>query len=192
VRALAGFGYAFRAAAAPSAMPFALAREPGHVGAHTLGFVLGSLVSEPELHARLLGLGRRAAAAQARILARTALLEARLDAARVLLGESGPDTRDAFEEVSARLFGGAPLDPRLGGVWPAWRDDEPARWLALLQAPALRRSLREEYDSDWFRNPRAWVHLRALGARPAYEAVAEGVVDAGAADLARAFEDALA
>ena len=157
-RAMASFGYAFRVAAAPAAMPFALAHEPWFVDAHRLGYVFGGLAADPEFHQRVLGLGSRRAGAQARVLARTALLDARLAAVRLLLR---PDAGgDAFDEAAVRLFG-APIDGRLRGAWPAAREDEPARWLGLLGAPARVRSLRDEFDVDWFRNPRAWAELRA-------------------------------
>ena len=123
------------------------------------------------------------------MLARTAFLDARVGAARVVLEADGAP-RDAFEDVTARLFGSA-LDARLRGAWPAARDDEPARWLGLLGAPALVRSLREDHDVDWFRNPRAWTHLRALGAGPAHETIEEAAIPAGGEALVRAFEDAL-
>jgi hypothetical protein len=187
-RAMAAFGYAFRVAAAPAAMPFALAREPWFIDAHRFAFVFGGLAADPEFHQRVLGLGSRRARAQARVLARTALLEARLGAARLLLDPTaGPD---AFDEAATRLFG-APLDARLRGAWPAAREDEPARWLGLLGAPARVRSLRDEFDVDWFRNPRAWAELRARCAVPAYEGVDADALAGASEILARAFEDAL-
>jgi hypothetical protein len=188
-RALATFGHAFRLASAPSGMPFALTRDPAFAGAHRLAFVFGGLSAEPEFYLKALGVGRRATHAQVRILARTALFEARLGAARVLFGDDG-GARDAFDDIGARLFG-APLDARFHRAWPAARDDEPARWVALLQAPALRASLRASFDVDWFRNPRAWTHLRSEGMAPAHEAIEEASLDAGADTLVRSFEDAL-
>lgn len=189
-RGLALFGHALRVASSQGSMPFALARDPWFVGAHRLGFVFGALAADPEFHLRALGLGRRVAAAQARLLARTALLEVRVSAARLLLGgdEAGP--RDAFDDIGARLFG-APMDRRLRGAWPAARADEPARWLALLQSPGLRGSLRDRFDTDWFRNPRAWADVRSQGAGPAFETVDESSLESGGDALVRSFEHAL-
>ena len=76
-------------------------------------------------------------------------------------------------------------------MWPAARVDEPARWLALLLAPALRASLRDGFDTDWFRNPRAWAHLRSQGAGPAFEVVEEASLESGGDALVRSFEYAL-
>ncbi len=185
------FGFALRIATASRSMPFAISHEPGFVAAHRLAFVFGSLVVDPDFYVRVLGDGRRTALAQARLLTATALMEARLHAARLLLSDDGFPPRDLFEEMTTRLFG-LPLDPRFRGAWPAARDDEPARWLALLEARDLRESLRQRFDVDWFRNPRAWSDLRAQGALPAREVVSESIASGADADaLARAFERAL-
>jgi hypothetical protein len=189
-RALGTFGRAVRLARG-SALPFAIAREPGFVAAHRLGFVFAALATDAEWHTRTLGLGRRAAASQARIMTRSALLEARLHAARILLGdETSYAPRDAFDEIGARLFG-APLDERLCGAWPAARVDEPARFVALLQALGASTALREQFDVDWFRNPRAWELLRALGGAPAREPLEAAALGGQANALASAFEEAL-
>jgi hypothetical protein len=128
---------------------------------------------------------------RARVLARTALLETRLHAARLLLGDdASPAPRDLFDELGARLFG-ASLDARLRGAWPVARDDEPARFVALLEARPFVESLRERFDADWFRNPHAWTHLRALAAGPAREPVDAASFDARVDAIGRAFEGAL-
>jgi hypothetical protein len=197
-RALRAFGFAVRSSAdsAGSARTalFSLAREPAFVAAHRLGWVFGALPADADWQQRTLGVGRRTALAQARVLARTALLEARLQAARVLLGDDAvPVTRDLFDEVAVRLFG-APLDARLCGAWPAPREDEPARLLALLQARPLSADLRDRFDADWYRNPRAWAELRALASVPAHESIdpsSLAALESGAQALARALEEAL-
>jgi hypothetical protein len=144
-----------------------------------------------EWQVRVLALGRRTALRQARILARTALLDARLHAARLLLaGDAGPVPRDLFDELGHRLFG-LPLDARLRGAWPAARDDEPARFVALVEARPFTDALRDRFDVDWFRNPRAWAHVRAISAVPAAEPHDPKTLDPGVERLARAFEGAL-
>jgi hypothetical protein len=189
-RALGAFGRAVRLAGRMTA-PFALAREPAFTGAYRLGFVFAGLAAEAEWHTRALALGRKSAAQQARMLARSGLLEARLLAARLLLGdEAAFAPADAFEELGARLFG-APLDARLRGAWPAARTDEPARFVGLLQAPGAAKELRDSFDADWFRNPRAMEHLRAGAAAPAREPLEESALGPQVAALARAFEEAL-
>jgi hypothetical protein len=189
-RALAMYGFAVRVAWSDGTMPFALGREPAFAAAHRFAFVAGALAADPEFQIRVLGIGRRSADAQARVLARTLLLEARLTAARILLGDDLAPARDVFDDVTARLFG-APLDGRFHGAWPPARVDEPGRWLGLLQAPGLRRALRDGFDIDWFRNPRAWTHLRSMGTTPAHEAVDERSLEGCGDALVRFFEDAL-
>ena len=191
VRALCVFGFHVRVSASPSSMPFALAREPAFTAAHRTGFVFGSLAVDPAWHMRALGIGRRSALAQARILARTALIEARLHAVRILLGDDAAFApRERFEELGTRLFG-APLDARFRGAWPRARDDEPARFLALLEAETMLASLRDRFDVDWFRNPRVWSHFRAYGAGPVREPVEIDALGGKVDSLARAFESSL-
>jgi hypothetical protein len=191
-RALQAFGRAVRVAAAPAASPFALAHEPGSRAAHRLGFVFGALAADPGWHGRALGLGQRAALRQSRVLARTALLDARMHAARVLLGDdAAPAPRDRFEELGARLFG-AQLDARLRGAWPGAADDQGARFVALLESLAVGESLRNRFDADWYRNPRAWELLHAGAESPARAPVDAGALAPHAEALARAFEGALA
>jgi len=189
-RALQAFGVGVRLGAA-SPLPFAIAREPAPIAAHRFGFAFAALAADAEWQARALHVGRRTASDQARVLARTALLDARLHAARLLLGDPASFApRDRFDELGARLFGAA-LDARLHGAWPAARDDEPARLVALLEARPFFDELRERFDVDWFRNPRAREHLRALAAGPARAPVDVDSLDARADTLARAFEGAL-
>jgi hypothetical protein len=160
-RALVQFGFATRAELAPASLPFALRREPAFLEAHAFGAMLGSLAADPEFHARVLGQGRSGARGEARPLAKTMLIEARIAAARLLLGdEAAFAPSDLFTELSVRIFG-SPLDARLRGAWPVGRDDEPARFCALAEASERLRDLREQFDVDWFLNPHAWDHLRA-------------------------------
>jgi hypothetical protein len=190
-RALYAFGFAVRVAAAPSSMPFALAREPAFVGAHRLGFVFAALSADAEWQGRVLGVGRRVALAQSRALARSALLDARLHAARLLLGDDAAFApRHPFDDLGARLFERG-VDPLLCGAWPVAREDEPARFVALLESRPFADSLRDRFDSDWYRNPRAWGYLRALAVdrteEPKDAAALAPQVDA----LARAFDKVL-
>jgi hypothetical protein len=190
-RALLAFGFALREAWAPAATPFVLTHEPGARASHRLGFVLGALVASADWQVRALGVARRTAAAQSRVLGRMLLLETRLQAARLLLGDdAAPAPRDLFDELGPRLFG-APLDARLRGAWPVARDDEPARFVALVESHAASDDLRERFDVDWFRNPRAWTHLRAAAASPVREPVDAEALPARVDALARALEGAL-
>jgi hypothetical protein len=190
-RALYAFGFAVRLAVSPSSLPFALAHEPAFVEAHRLGFVLAALPSDTNWQRRVLGVGLRAALGQSRVLARSALLEARLHAARLLLGDDAAYAPpDLFEELSTRLFGGH-VAPALAGAWPAPRDDEPARFVAMLEAGGYADGLRDRFDSDWYRNPRAWAELRVPQMLPAPRPSDASALDAQVVALARAFDGAL-
>jgi len=73
-----------------------------------------------------------------------------------------------------------------------FRSDGFRRWLALLEAVTLREGLRQRFDVDWFKNPRAWSDLRAQGSLPAREPEGESATGLTRVDaLARAFEQAL-
>jgi hypothetical protein len=182
-RALGEFGFAFRVATS-RALPFPLARDPDFTAAHRWASVFAALPLSPHFHRRALGVSRRVADAQARLLARSALLSTRLQAARTVLGAD--PARELFEEMTARLTG-APLDRQLAGAWPRYRDDEAARTLGLTSALPLARDLVERFDVDWFMNPRALPHLRAMGGGPAFEPAEE----LDPLPLARAFEEAI-
>jgi hypothetical protein len=189
-RALGTFGWAFRLAGCAPGMPFALALDPEPTDAHRFRLVFSALATSTAFQRRSLGTGARAAAAQARSLARTALFAARYAAARFLLTDDvRPASGALFEELTTRLFT-APLPPAFAGAWPRAQDDDTARTLALFTALPLANALVERFDSDWFRNPRAFDYLRALASAPAYDDRAE--LDAGSSRaLAKAFEEAL-
>ena len=127
-------------------------------------------------------------------MARALLLEARLQAARVLLGDDASlAPRDLFEEMGGRLFGAA-IDARLRGAWPAQRDDEPSRFVALVEAHALASDLRDRFDADWYRNPQRVEphHLQLAAASPAEAPVEPEPIAAKVDALARALEGAVA
>jgi hypothetical protein len=190
-RALYAFGFALRVAAAPKVVPFALAHEPGARWAHRMGATFASLAADPEWQTRALGIGKRTALAQSRVLARTLLLELRLQAARVLHGDAADFApRDRFAELGTRLFG-AELDARLCGAWPEAREDDGSRLLGAIEHHGFVRELHEQFDADWFRNPRAWTHLRAVSALAPRELPAADATLAAVDALARSLEGVL-
>jgi hypothetical protein len=189
-RVCASFGASIRVAGASPSLPFALARDPQFTAMHRFAAVFGALPASPAFQRRVLGNGARVASAQARVLARTALLHARLEAARFLTSRA-PGVIP-FDDLTHRLFA-APLPSALAGAWPRADDDAPARLVGLLTAPALARDLVGRFDEDWFANPRAVRHLRAIASGPAHEdASPEPGADLAKtiAPLARAFEEA--
>ena len=189
-RALGAFGYAFRVAASARAPRFALAREPHFTQAHRFSYAFASLPISRDFQRIALHLGERATHAQARVFARIALLEVRLAAARLLLADDvGPEAR--YEEITEQLFG-TPLPRALAGVFPAYREDEAARFLGLLTAPLLVRDLVQRFDSDWFANPRALPDLAVIGASPDREGLPKFDGAALIAPLAASLEESLA
>ena len=114
---------------------------------------------------RILGNGARVADAQARVLARTALLHARLEAARFLTSRAPA----AIPFETSPLASSAPLPRALAGAWPRLTTTHRPASVGLLTAPALARDLVDRFDEDWFANPRAVLHLRAIASGPAYE-----------------------
>ncbi len=187
-RALDAMGFAVRDACVGKATPFVLGRHPGSRASYRLGAVFAGLTTDVEWQTRTLGIGRRAAAAQARVLGRAALVHVRLSAARLLLGdETKFAPRDRNDELGARVLG-ASLDARLRGAWPAARDDEAARFVALLEAHDLAATLRDRFDADWVRNPKAWTHLRAVSSLASSEPVEAASLDTAVTGLARALE----
>jgi hypothetical protein len=186
-RALAAFGRALRQAGAAPSLPFSLARDPASTDAHRFANLFAHVAATRAFQKRVLGNGERVAANQARALSRTLLAEARLDAARALLGRAP----DRAEELGHDVFG-APMPPALASAWPAVRDDEGARAQALLTTLPFARELVDRFDVDWFRNPRAAVFLRARASAPAWDDTAEIDAMAAARALARALEEELA
>ncbi|MEO8877508.1 MAG: hypothetical protein ABI461_18075 [Polyangiaceae bacterium] len=190
-RALEGFGYALGRAIAYASPPFVLADDACASGAHRVGVLFGGLVGTEIFHRRALDLGAEAAAKNARVLSRSLLIEARVRAAHILLGETETPSAALFEEVTFRVFG-ASLSKTLIGAWPLPRNDEPARFTATLEFPSISRSFVERFDEDWFRNPRAFDSLRRALPRLASATTDEAAAVEAARQFSRAMERSLA
>jgi hypothetical protein len=192
VRGLERFGEGYRRAAALSTnQPFSTMHPPWFVDAPRFGFAFASLAQNVQYQQKGLGLASRVAQHQARSLCAIALLEARAVALAYLLAPSERRSdRALFEELTTEVYG-QPLPPSLAGAFP--RVDRAAeRVTALLTTLPLLTALRDQFDEDWFRNPRAWVFLRVRASAPCTAApagVAEETPDPLA--LARAFEEGL-
>ncbi len=167
VRALHEFGAALRRSGARGkGARFALRADPEPVDAYRVGGAFAALGAASAFHRRALGLGARVAAGQARSLGATLLFELRKRAVAWLLARDA--SRGTFEELTTELFG-APLPATLAGAWPFPEDDVASRLLGAADAAPLEAELRERYDEDWFRNPRAFAELRARASLPLYE-----------------------
>ncbi|WP_394835288.1 hypothetical protein LVJ94_53205 [Pendulispora rubella] len=191
VRALEIFGQSFRRTSFETrpTLPFALRSDPHFVDVHRTGALTASLAASPPFQRRALGLGKDGALLQARTLGKTLLFTLRLNAARVLLGAPTADGA-TWDDVTARLFG-APAARSLAGAWPECRDDEGARLVGSATVLPWLRTLVDEFDEDWFFNPRAFEALRARTLYPARAWTEGEAVDPSqtARDIGRHFEE---
>lgn len=140
---------------------------------HALGWVLSSLLLEPRWLADRCGVERREAAELLRALRLRELFRLRAHAAALRIaveverGTSGRAWRDGYREAMT-----AALDATWDAVRAARDADAQAHRAALEGAgrgEALRRSIVERFDEDWWRNPRTSQHLAGLlaaGATP--------------------------
>ena len=177
--ALHRFGSALRRASAGRGVPFALRERVRFVDAHRHGALFASLLVSEPFHRRALGVGSQVADAQTRTLAVALLFAARRIAGSFLLARGG-----AFDELTERIFGEA-LPPSLAGAVLRPADDDDALATALLTTVSLAEELRDRFDDDWFRSPRAFDHLRSRSTVPSAE---EAPTKEGAVRLARTFE----
>ncbi|AKF05192.1 Chromosome partition protein smc [Sandaracinus amylolyticus] len=164
-------GDALASALVAPALPAALRRAwPGSIG-RAIGAVLAAAHADPIFVERVRRLEGSAANASRRVALAIALGRARsLVASR--LSERASSDRERRDR-------GAGLVARALAV----REPSPASWIAApvvldpaardadlraaLLAPAITAALRERFDEDWFRNPRASEPLRAAASRGA-------------------------
>ena len=177
--ALHRFGVALRRASAGRGVPFALRDRVRFVDAHRHGALFASLLVSEPFQRRALGVGSQVAEAQARTVGIALLFSARRLAARFLVTRGR-----AFDELSERIFGEA-LPAALAGAVLRPHDDDDALGAALLTTVPLADELRDRFDEDWFRSPRAFEHLRSRSTVPSAE---EAPTKEAALRLARTFE----
>lgn len=169
MRALARLGAAFLVASAPGDQPFSIAYDAYGLERYRHGALLGSLPLNPKFVMRRLRATRELARRAIRSAAATLLIESRLAALRVLLGEAAlggrKALRDAYTEGIHRCLG-VELPGDAAGVIVKLRLDDPQRFSGLLLAFEFAGQLRDAHDDDWFRNPRAIDQLRSEAAMP--------------------------
>ena len=139
---------------------------------YILGEAFGALACAEAFHTRARGVGKPKAQLAARRLSGTRLLERRQLAMRVLLAPELGKNRRAFVESFAGMaddvIGGETpreLAALLGAPGPLGPAEDVARFSAIEQGEALARSLTEQFDSDWWRNPKAALAIRDRCAR---------------------------
>lgn len=162
-RALAVFGEAYAAADVPPTAPFVVSRHPFDTRLARRAALFGALPADPTFTRVALGLGRSRALEQARHVARALLFELRLRAVRVLAASNQQaelsERKAHFEALSERAVGAA-LPGSLVGLVPRLVPSDPTTLIGGLMAISDARRLRERFDEDWFRNPRAAAALR--------------------------------
>jgi hypothetical protein len=157
-----------------------------------LGWLLQALLLEPGFLAARLSLSRRERPEVLRALSLRSLfrLRAAAAAARVAAeverGMSGARWREAHREALT-----AACHAAWDGVRAA-RDAESrpllARTAGFLAAERLRAELRQRFDEDWWRNPRAPQHLAGLLAAGRFTGTEEPSVPASARGLVELLE----
>lgn len=194
LRALGRLGCAFADAAAPRDQPFVIAHDPYGLRRLAHGALFAGLGASPAFLRRSLGLGPSRAHEHQRALARVLFLETRTRALRVLLRRAALAGErallGAFEELTERALG-EPLAPSLAGALFVPRRDEAQRLAACFFAAQRARSLTEEHDEDWYRNPRAVDQLRAEASLPPATKTTRAALEEAAAELERALVSAL-
>ena len=174
-----------RACAHAHASP-ALSAPVRHASVASTGRAFGALCmlryAEPEFLVRSRGLSLREASEVARTTVAFFLVESRLAAAAVLArakayGSGGVELRQALAERA--LLG--PVSPGFAGVLLVrLAPGAPLRAKSL--SPGLVWGLRERYDADWYRNPRAGACLEGFLVQAGAES-AEAMAQELAADM---------
>lgn len=146
-RALYSLGHALGASVEEPVLATISRGDAMYLHEATVGCAFSALLVDATFCRKALGLTASDARVLTREVARTALVVARLRAARVLA-----DT-ESLGDLAQDVFGGdLPSGARmalLGTTDEARRD-----FLAVLRSSALGTFLRNTFDEDWFRNPR--------------------------------------
>ena len=190
-RALDGAGRELAARDLPPGVPFSVARDPFDLLEARRGALFASLLLEPKLHQKRLGLGPARAREQTRSVARASVVWLRVASLRVLASAALGDgsAQGSFPELAERCLG-RPLARDLAGVFPLTGPRSALDLAAIFAATRDREVVREAFDEDWFENPRAHEALRHE--HHTFRAGSEPPALATEAELERALAEALA
>ncbi len=168
-RALHAVGVELRLVGRDPRVPFSVHHQPHDVRALAFGEAFAQLVTTPAFHSRARGLAHSKAELAARRLGTTRLLERRHLALRVALAPDLHRGRRRFVEAFADRAGAAiggetprELASLLGGPGVLGPAEDAARVRSFAAGDALAQELREKFDVDWWRNPKAasWIRER--------------------------------
>jgi hypothetical protein len=163
-RAFARYGATLhRAASAQPGTPFVMAERPYDAGAASYGALFASLLCAPPFLRRKLGLGAVSISRQVPRMVRALVTGCRREAAKAVMACTGnPEAaRQAHALMVTRAFR-APVPVELAGVVPRYDPRSTALVAGILQGAVLREQLVEQFDEDWFDNPRCQEFLRAV------------------------------
>jgi hypothetical protein len=193
-RALGAFGAALAEADVPRSASFVLFRSPVDLRTGRRAALFAALAADPAFARRVLGLGPAVAREQQRRLARAMLATVRLDAARVLLRgvlvEPLAEQAARAEGTTERALGAA-VPGALAGVLPQLGASDAGSFIGLLLSAADRRRLVDDFDDDWFANPRAARALREEHATVPSRRATASELEAGLDALVHDFAAAL-
>jgi hypothetical protein len=152
-------GRALAGAMASVALPYALRSPPIGSVARTIGTSIATLASDQAFLRRARDLGSKTAEASARRAGAVLVLDTRLQVAAFLARDARSDPEAASDRVSRAVAVSVP--PPLAALAVATPAALGPRMMGRLTGLALSAAMRERYDEDWFRNPRAAEPLRA-------------------------------
>jgi hypothetical protein len=166
---------------------FPVASDASEVHPMRRGALFAALLLDPVFLRKKLGMSREAAATTARRLAVTALARVRLDAVRTAIDFALAEPLTIEESASDALQVRVPRT--LAGLIPRPSTRAPAELVGALLAAGDRETMRDQFDEDWFENPRALASLREVDAtRPPSHV--NDALDGAASRLAAGLEHA--
>jgi hypothetical protein len=166
--ALEELGFQMGLALARRDLPFVIAHTPFDDVAWRLGAELGLVATTRSFQERRLGLGHARADMAERALSVLVLVELRRRAARFLLTEAAKAGREALAELGPRVAQELGHNPPARGALSHLFRIEPSGigFFSLLQAGQAAERARQNFDEDWFDDPRALDELRARAETP--------------------------
>lgn len=193
-RGLSTVGRVWARSLAPARQPFVVARDPYDLPEHTQGALVALLLTSAPFLRRRLGVAPHHLEAQRRAMGAMLLCHARALGLALELRAAALGGRRAFEtaveEASQRALG-FPLPPQAAGILFRPRSDGASRLAGLLLAARRVESLVEQFDDDWFRNPRVAEALRGDVDRPPAESIGVEELAEGVLALRRLLQSAL-
>ncbi len=168
---------------ASAALPISLRHATVASVPRALGALGVGMFAQPLFLSRVRNLSRREADEVSRFAATYALLDARLCAAAVLARNlHGDNWLNSAAELATSAI--TRTVPQALGAWLVTRVSPGSALRAKVHAFAIAQVLREQFDEDWFRNPRAGEPLRGAAARAGDFAVEAFAAELGA-DISR-------